>query len=158
MHEVEMLREQLGSALTGQEDLEKKSSAADQRCSELTQELEVGTKLCHFWNISIMCKFFMLYRQTETLSCFFSYFRVKWFCNIISCLYMGFVQGSKESLFTMQLQQVTNLQLFHTMLTASFLTFNNRGDSPRGLYSYFCTGVNVVNLQFIIVFISYWFS
>lgn len=70
IHEVEMLREQLHSALTGQEDLEKKSSAADQRSSELTQELEVGTKLCHFWNITIMCKFFMLYRQTETSSCF----------------------------------------------------------------------------------------
>lgn len=61
MHEVEMLRERLGSALTRQEDLEKKSSAADQRCSELTQELEVGTKLCYFWNMSIMCKLSMLY-------------------------------------------------------------------------------------------------
>ena len=70
MHEVETLREQLASALTGQEDLEKKSSAADQRCSELTQELEVGTKLCHFWNMSIKSKFFMLYRPTETTSCF----------------------------------------------------------------------------------------
>lgn len=68
---------------------------------------------------------------------------------------MGFVQGSKEPLFAMQLQQVTNLQLFHTMLTAFFLTFNNTGDSPSGLYSYFCAGVNVVNLQFIIVFILY---
>jgi len=71
---------------------------------------------------------------------------------------MGFVQGSKESLFAIQLQQVTNLQLFHTMLAASFLTLNNRGDSPRELCSYFCTGVNVVNLKFVIVFIPYWFS
>ena len=71
MHEVEMLRERLGSALTGQEDLEKKSSAADQRCSELTQELEVSTKSCQSWNMSIMYKFFMLHRPTETSSCFF---------------------------------------------------------------------------------------
>jgi hypothetical protein len=49
LHEVEMLRERFANALTVQEDLERKSSAADQRCKELTQELEVGTKFCQFW-------------------------------------------------------------------------------------------------------------
>jgi len=93
MHEVEMLRERLGSALTEQEDLGKKSSAADQRCSELTQELEVGTKLCHFLNMSVMYKFSMLYRLTETTSCFFNDFRVKWFYNIISLLIHGLCPG-----------------------------------------------------------------
>jgi hypothetical protein len=44
MHEVEKLRERLAGALTVQEDLERKNSAMDLRCSELTQELEVSTK------------------------------------------------------------------------------------------------------------------
>lgn len=48
VHEVEMLREQIAGALTVQEDLGKKSSAADQRCNELTQELEVGTQFWQF--------------------------------------------------------------------------------------------------------------
>lgn len=43
MHEVEILRGRLASALTVQEDLKRKNSAIDMRCNELTQELEVGT-------------------------------------------------------------------------------------------------------------------
>jgi hypothetical protein len=45
MHEVKILRGQLTSALTVQEDLERKNFAIDLQCKELTQELEVGTKL-----------------------------------------------------------------------------------------------------------------
>jgi chromosome segregation ATPase len=60
IHEVEMLRERLANALTVQEDLERKSSAAEQQCNELTQELEVGTKFCQFWNMTVICKYFML--------------------------------------------------------------------------------------------------
>jgi retron-type reverse transcriptase len=44
MHEVEMLKGRLTSALTIEEDSERKNSALDLRCKELTQELEVGTK------------------------------------------------------------------------------------------------------------------
>lgn len=44
MDEIVILKEQLSGALNVQEDLERKNSAADLRCSELTQELEVGTK------------------------------------------------------------------------------------------------------------------
>ncbi|XP_033609267.1 cilia- and flagella-associated protein 58 [Cryptotermes secundus] len=43
MHEVEILRGQLASALTVQEDLKRKNSAIDVRCNELTQELENQT-------------------------------------------------------------------------------------------------------------------
>jgi hypothetical protein len=44
MHEAEILKGRLTSALTVQEDLERKNSALDLRCKELSQELEVGTK------------------------------------------------------------------------------------------------------------------
>ncbi|XP_021922803.1 cilia- and flagella-associated protein 58-like isoform X3 [Zootermopsis nevadensis] len=40
MDEIVILKEQLSGALNVQEDLERKNSAADLRCSELTQELE----------------------------------------------------------------------------------------------------------------------
>jgi hypothetical protein len=52
MHEVTTLRERLSGVLSVQEELERKNSAADLRCNELTQELEVCSKY-QIWNVII---------------------------------------------------------------------------------------------------------